>query len=115
MFSTMIVVMISQVYSQIKIYPIGHFKCAQFIICQLYLNKFVERLWRQMTDVTGPRKRRRGQEAREGRLLCWRLGIRYPTRAQLPLGWREQHKVPSPFRKMKAVMPRPPRGTISTV
>ena len=40
----MIVVMISQVYSQIKIYPIGHFKCAQFIICQLYLNKFVERL-----------------------------------------------------------------------
>ena len=42
MFNTMIVMMIFQVYSQIKIYPIGYFKCAQFIICQLYLNKFVK-------------------------------------------------------------------------
>lgn len=42
MFNTMIVAVIFQVYSQIKIYPIGYFKCAQFILCQLHLNKFVK-------------------------------------------------------------------------
>ena len=60
MFNTMIVMMIFQVYSQIKTYPIGYFKCAQFIICQLYLNKFVKWLWRQMTDATGPGKKGEG-------------------------------------------------------
>ena len=100
-FITMTVMMASQVYSQIKIYLIVHFKCAQFIVCQLYLNRVVKQLWRQMTDATGPRKRRRGGRQREGTLLCWRLGIRCPSWAQPSLGWKVRQKVPSPLMKMK--------------
>ena len=41
-FIFLIVMMFPRVYSCIKIFQIGHFKCVQFIICKLYLNKAVK-------------------------------------------------------------------------
>ena len=40
-FTVLIVVMISQVYSDVKSYQIVHFKYVQFIGCHLYLIKAV--------------------------------------------------------------------------
>ena len=34
--------MVSRVYSYVKTYQIVHFKYAQFIECQLYLNKAIK-------------------------------------------------------------------------
>ena len=36
MSATLIVVVVSQVYTYVKIYQVVHFKYVQFVICQLY-------------------------------------------------------------------------------
>ena len=47
MSTTLIVVMVSQGYTQIKTYEIIPFKSMQFIVCQLYLNTVFKGQWKE--------------------------------------------------------------------